>query len=115
MIYDNYLYNKQIKLTFEEIKHTYFYEGKKVPSVTSILSIVNKPALINLLQEFLMTSFCRFDGIIPIFAIAPTTGNATRAILINPATLTLSKTNFLKTWRWLRFRLSCSSFPIHLS
>ena len=47
MIYDNYLYNKQIKLTFEEIKHTYFYEGKKVPSVTSILSIVNKPALIN--------------------------------------------------------------------
>ena len=47
MIYDNYLYNKQVKLTFEEIKHAYFYEGKKVPSVTTILGIVAKPALIN--------------------------------------------------------------------
>src|SRR3990167_9048568 len=47
MIYDNYLYNKQVKLTFEEIKHAYFYEGKKVPSVTTILSVINKPALIN--------------------------------------------------------------------
>ena len=47
MIYDNYLYNKQIKLTFEEIKHSYFYEGKKVPSVTNAIGILAKPALIN--------------------------------------------------------------------
>ena len=47
MIYDNYLYNKTVKLVFEEFKHSYFFEGRKVPSVTTILSVINKTALIN--------------------------------------------------------------------
>ena len=33
-------------MTFDEFKHSYYFEGKKIPSVTTILSIINKPALI---------------------------------------------------------------------
>lgn len=47
MTRDNYLYNKAVKLTFDSLKHAYFYEGEKVPSVTTILSVIAKPALIN--------------------------------------------------------------------
>lgn len=46
MIYKNYLYNKTVELIFDEFKHSYYFEGKRIPSVTTILSIINKPALI---------------------------------------------------------------------
>lgn len=32
---------------FDQMKHAYFYEGRRVPSVTTVLSVINKPALIN--------------------------------------------------------------------
>lgn len=47
MIVPNKLYNNQIELQFDEFKHAYFVKGVKVPSVTQILSVINKPALIN--------------------------------------------------------------------
>ena len=47
MIIKNYLYNKSIEIIFNEFKHTYFINGEKIPSVTKILSVIDKPALLN--------------------------------------------------------------------
>jgi hypothetical protein len=41
------LYNGEIKLIFEPYRHKYQINGKSVSSVTTILSVINKPALIN--------------------------------------------------------------------
>lgn len=42
------LYGGKVKLTFQEFQHQYKLEdGTLVPSVTTILSVLNKPALIN--------------------------------------------------------------------
>ena len=57
MIYKNYLYNKSVELLFDEFKHAYFYEGKKIPSVTTILGIINKPALISWAANMAAESF----------------------------------------------------------
>jgi len=43
------LYKGKIKLEFDSFRHVYTLlpEGKKIPSVTTVLSVINKPALIN--------------------------------------------------------------------
>src|SRR5690348_15831464 len=46
-IIKNKLYQGQIELLFNEFKHSYYVDNKKIPSVTTILSVINKPALIN--------------------------------------------------------------------
>lgn len=43
----NYLYNREVELVFDEFKHTYYFNGNRVPSVTGVLSVINKPALVN--------------------------------------------------------------------
>lgn len=40
------LYNGDVVLSFDEGKHAYTYEGKFVPGVTSILRVLDKPALV---------------------------------------------------------------------
>lgn len=47
MIIKNYLYNKTVEITFHEETHTYYINQKRLPSVTTVLSIVNKPMLVN--------------------------------------------------------------------
>lgn len=39
------LYDGQVKLDFDETKHVYKYNGSIVPSVTGIVGVINKPAL----------------------------------------------------------------------
>ena len=39
-------YNKTIKLDFEERRHRYTVDGKPITSVTTALSVINKPALV---------------------------------------------------------------------
>jgi hypothetical protein len=39
------LYNGKVELEFDEKKHKYSVDGVQVPSVTTILSVLNKPAL----------------------------------------------------------------------
>ena len=41
------IYNYKIILKFDEVKHHYWVNGVMVDSVTGILNIINKPALIN--------------------------------------------------------------------
>ena len=43
------LYNGEVKLEFDSFRHVYTLlpEGRKIPSVTTILSVINKPALIS--------------------------------------------------------------------
>lgn len=42
------LYDGSVKLTFDDFRHSYVLEnGTKVPSVTSILSVIAKPALVS--------------------------------------------------------------------
>jgi hypothetical protein len=42
------LYDGKLKLTFDDFRHTYVLDdGTKVPSVTSILSVISKPALVS--------------------------------------------------------------------
>mgnify|MGYP001609111239 CR=1 FL=1 len=43
------LYNGEIKLEFDAFRHTYILqpEGKKIPSVTTLLGVIGKPALIS--------------------------------------------------------------------
>lgn len=41
------LYNGQVNLQFDAGKHVYYKDSQKVPNVTTILSVINKPALIN--------------------------------------------------------------------
>ena len=43
----NILYNGEVQLMFESFKHQYTDSLGSVPSVTTILKIINKPALIN--------------------------------------------------------------------
>jgi hypothetical protein len=43
----NKLYNGEIELNFDSFKHSYNVGGESVPSVTKILSVINKPALVN--------------------------------------------------------------------
>lgn len=43
----NFLYNKEVELVFESFRHEYTDANGKVPSVTTILSIIAKPALIS--------------------------------------------------------------------
>lgn len=45
MVTDTWLYNKSIKLTFDDKKHIYSIEGKVIDGVTTILKIIDKPAL----------------------------------------------------------------------
>ena len=40
------LYNGEVELTFNPVKHLYSVDGVIVPSVTRVLGVVNKPALI---------------------------------------------------------------------
>ena len=47
MIIKNKLYNRSVELLFNEFRHAYFLEGKPIPSVTKILGVINKPALVN--------------------------------------------------------------------
>jgi hypothetical protein len=47
MNYRNKLYKGEINLEFDANRHRYTYNGEVVPSVTSLLSIINKPALVN--------------------------------------------------------------------
>jgi len=47
MIIKNSLYEETVELTFESFKHQYKESGMVVPSVTTILSVINKPALIS--------------------------------------------------------------------
>lgn len=46
MTIKNQLYNETIELTFESFRHQYKYNDRIIPSVTTILSIINKPALV---------------------------------------------------------------------
>lgn len=43
----NHLYSGTVDVTFESLKHQYFFNGKAVKSVTGILGTINKPFLIN--------------------------------------------------------------------
>lgn len=47
MIIKNQLYNETVDLEFESFRHQYKESGVIVPSVTTILSIINKPALVS--------------------------------------------------------------------
>lgn len=40
------LYNNSVKLEFSKAKHAYTWDGKFIPGVTSILQLLNKPALV---------------------------------------------------------------------
>ena len=65
-----------------------------------------------LLQERCTTSPCLPEGIIPIFAIAPTTLGATSATPITPAVRIVSSINIRRLFLRVRVRLFCSSVPI---
>lgn len=39
------LYNGEVELTFDDDKHLYTVDGEPVPSITGILKVINKPAL----------------------------------------------------------------------
>lgn len=47
MIIKNKLYDKKVELIFDTFKHRYTLDNKVVPSVTTVLSVINKPALVN--------------------------------------------------------------------
>lgn len=49
MLIRNHLYDDTVTLTFDSARHRYVWEeeNKEVPSVTTILKVINKPALIN--------------------------------------------------------------------
>jgi len=46
MIIKTKLYKGDVELIFDSFKHTYHFNGQKVPSVTTALGIINKPALV---------------------------------------------------------------------
>jgi len=58
MLIPNILYSGEVELLFNEGKHAYYVDSQKIPSVTTILSVLNKPALIgwaaNQATDFLM-------------------------------------------------------------
>lgn len=43
----NKLYNNSVTLNFDGFKHRYTVNAETIPSVTGVLSVINKPALIN--------------------------------------------------------------------
>lgn len=43
----NLLYGGSVELLFEQFHHKYTVDGEPIPSVTGILSIINKPMLVN--------------------------------------------------------------------
>jgi hypothetical protein len=47
MTIQNNLYNGDVEVTFESFRHQYKEGGRVVPSVTTILSVINKPQLIS--------------------------------------------------------------------
>lgn len=47
MTIQNTLYDGEVKLTFESFRHQYKHNDTVIPSVTTILSIMNKPALVS--------------------------------------------------------------------
>lgn len=47
MIIKNQLYAGQVELEFESFRHQYKHNGEVIPSVTTVLSVINKPALIS--------------------------------------------------------------------
>jgi hypothetical protein len=47
MLIKNKLYNGTVEIAFDSFKHKYTYNGEGVPTVTGILGIINKPALVN--------------------------------------------------------------------
>lgn len=46
MTIKNQLYSGQVELEFESFRHQYKHNGEVIPSVTTVLSVINKPALI---------------------------------------------------------------------
>ena len=42
----NKLYGGKVILDFNKFKHTYTVKGEKIPSVTTVLGVINKPALV---------------------------------------------------------------------
>ena len=47
MIIKNKLYNGEVEVSFDGFRHKYTFNGENVVSVTTALSIINKPALVN--------------------------------------------------------------------
>lgn len=47
MVIENELYDGSVHLNFESFRHQYKYNGNVIPSVTTILSIIAKPALVS--------------------------------------------------------------------
>jgi len=47
MLIKNKLYNGEVELNFDGLRHRYTWEGKEIKSVTTVLKVINKPALIN--------------------------------------------------------------------
>ncbi len=45
MIIENTLYGGKVRLLFDTLKHKYMVNGETIPGATSVLSILNKPAL----------------------------------------------------------------------
>ena len=46
MLIPTKLYGGDVELTFNEFKHSYYVDSEKIPSVTTVLSVINKPALV---------------------------------------------------------------------
>lgn len=47
MIYKNKLYNGTVQMLFDSNRHRYTFNDEVIPTVTGILGIINKPALVN--------------------------------------------------------------------
>jgi hypothetical protein len=47
MLIKNKLYNGTVQMIFDSNRHRYTFNDKVIPTVTGILSIINKPALVN--------------------------------------------------------------------
>lgn len=61
------LYGGDVSLSFDAVKHAYQWQGKFVPGVTSILKLLDKPALIqwaaNMAAEFCADTMAGADGV----------------------------------------------------
>lgn len=47
MLIKNKLYNGEVELIFDAFRHRYTWEGQEIKSVTKVLSVINKPALVS--------------------------------------------------------------------
>lgn len=47
MLIKNKLYNGEVEVQFDGARHRYTYNGEVIPTVTGILGVINKPALVN--------------------------------------------------------------------